>query len=676
MKNKICVFIQRLSILLITIMFAGCDDALDIAPPSQISPEKYLLTEQQLASYVYQYYADYTKYDDTSITTGGMIPSHTGGGGESFYHNDLDTDNVTSKTTNNRFVPGLWRVEANNGFWNFTNIFALNYFLQTVVPRYEAGTLQGGITAIKHHIGEAYFLRAHEYYFRLRKLGDFPIITTVLPDNQEALTEASKRQPRNEVARFILSDLDKAIELLNNQPNGGKVCITKNAALVMKSRVALFEGTWLKYHAGTPNVPNGQGWPGADKDYNKNYTFPTGSIEEESKYFLTQAMEAAGQIADAISLTENNKVIRESAAQPVNQYYDMFASENPGGYPEVIMYRSYNVGLGIYHTYNHMIYHGAGRGYTRQFADVFLMENGLPIYANESGYEGDDFIEDTKKGRDSRWQLFMKAPGEIKAFQNIAVPEKFPYAPAIASSDSKYSTATGYLLGKGFSHNYNMQVLNQDITAPVIFRAAEAYLNYIEACYVKNGSLDSKASAYWKAIRSRAGIDTDFNKTISATDMAKEALNDWAAYSKGQLIDATLYNIRRERRCEFMGEGFRYDDLLRWRAMDQLNGFQIEGCKIWGPLNERYEEGVLLTDQSDEKKNTVSSPSLSEYLRPYQITKTNNSFYNGLFFTNAHYLHPISVQHFLITANDGKTISTSPIYQNPGWPVTAGEGAQ
>ncbi|MDD4922683.1 MAG: RagB/SusD family nutrient uptake outer membrane protein, partial [Bacteroidales bacterium] len=593
----------------------------------------------------------------------------------SFYHNDLATDNETEKSSNNRYIPSLWRVDAKAGFWNFTNIYALNYFLQIVVPRYEQGKLTGGNMAIKHHIGEVYFLRAHEYFFRLRKLGDFPIVTTTLQDNQAVLTEASKRRPRNEVARFILSDLDKAIELLNNQPNGGKVCITKNAALLLKARVALFEGTWLKYHAGTPNVPNGPGWPGAEKEYNSGYQFPAGSMDEESKFFLTEAMDASSRIADAISLTENNQIIRESAAQAVNPYYDMFASTDPKNYNEVIMYRTYNSSLSVFHTYNHMIYHGAGRGYTRQFADVFLMQNGLPIYASGSGYHGDDFVEDTKMNRDWRWRLFMKAPDEVKAFINIATPEKFPYAPEIASSDSKYSTATGYLLGKGFSHNYDMQVLNQDMTAPVIFRAAEAYLIYMEACYEKNALIDAKADSYWKAIRRRAGIDEDYAKTIAATDMLKEALNDWGAYSHGNLIDATLYNIRRERRCEFIGEGYRYDDLLRWRAMDQLQGFQIEGCKVWGPLQGRYAAGVLLADQADERKNTVSSPLLSQYIRPYQIVRSNNPFYDGLYFCNAHYLYPIAVQHFLITATDGKTVSTSTIYQNPGWPIAAGEGA-
>lgn len=668
--------IKTFGICLLLAIICSCNDALDITPPSQISPEKYLWNEDQLASYVYKYYADYTAYNSESVDKGGMLPSHYGGGGElTFYFDDLNTDDVVSKEGHKRYVPGLWRVDANGGFWNFTNIYALNYFLQTVVPRYDKGELTGSATNIKHHIGEAYFLRAHEYFFRLRKLGDFPIVTSTLQDNQDLLTEASKRMPRNEVARFILDDLNKAIDLMTNTPTGGKTNLTKNAALLLKARVALFEGTWLKYHAGTANVPNGLGWPGAEKEYNKNYKFPTGSIEEESKYFLTQAMEASAQVADAIHLVNNNQIIRESTSQPENPYYNMFIDKDLQKYEEVIMYRAYNTNLGIFHSMMDVLYNGAGRGYTQQFANIFLMQNGLPIYAPGSGYKGDDFVEDTKIDRDWRWRLFMKAPGEVKSFINIATPEIFPYAPMVTSSDPLRSTATGYILGKGFAHDFEMRTLNRDITAPVIFRAAETYLIYIEACYEKNGTIDSKADTYWRAIRRRAGIDENYNKTIAATDMSKEALNDWGAYSHGKLVDATLYNIRRERRCEFIGEGYRYNDLLRWRAMDQLNGFQVEGCKIWGPLKDRYDPKTLLADQADEKKNTVSSPNLSIYLRPYQIVKGNNNYYNGLYFTNAHYLYPIAVQHFLITASDKQTVSTSPIYQNPGWPIVAGEGA-
>ena len=52
-----------------------------------------------------------------------------------------------------------------------------------------------------------------------------------------------------------------------------KTRISKNAALLLKSRVALYEGTWEKYHAGTAMVPKGQGWPGEGKSYLSDYTY-------------------------------------------------------------------------------------------------------------------------------------------------------------------------------------------------------------------------------------------------------------------------------------------------------------------------------------------------------------------------------------------------------------------
>lgn len=662
-------YINIAKVLLLSCSLAilpACDDFLDEEPQSEVSPEKYLLNESQLEAYVNKYYADYDNWKSDSDDKGGMIPSFWGSENGSTYKDDNATDN--QQGINGRYLKDTWTVAQSGGKWNFTNINALNYYLQTVVPRLENGELTGTESNLKHLVGEGYFLRALEYFFRLQRLGDFPIVKTVLPDEQEALTEASKRSPRNEVARFILSDLDQAISLMNN--NVKKTRLSKNAALLLKSRVALFEATWEKYHAGTALVPNGTGWPGAGKDYNAGYQFPSGSIEKEIEFFLTEAMSAASQVADAVQLTENNQIIRDQASKGKNPYYDMFASHDPSGYSEVIMYRGYDLSLNNSHHFNHYLYSGGNTGYTHQFEQVFLMENGLPIYAAGSGYAGDDYITDTKIGRDWRWRLFMKAPKEAKAVDNIATVEYFPEAPRLYVSDAKNATSTGYIQGKGYSLDYNDQLLGKDQTAFVVYRASEAYLNYIEASYLKNGNIDATADKYWKALRARAGVDTDYQKTINATDMSKEALNGWDAYSHGALVDATLYNIRRERRCEFIGEGFRYMDLIRWRALDQLNGYQLEGAKIFGPMKSIFGDN-LKYDQADEKNNNVSSPSLSDYLRPNQVTSTNQ-YYNGLYFYEAHYLDPIAVQHFMITSPDGSTVSQSPIYQNPGWPITAG----
>lgn len=101
-----------------------------------------------------------------------------------------------------------------------------------------------------------------------------------------------------------------------------------------------------------------------------------------------------------------------------------------------------------------------------------------------------------------------------------------------------------------------------------------------------DGRLDAKAVEYWKQIRRRAGVSDDLDKTINATDLDKE--NDWAKYSGSQLISPTLFNIRRERRTELMSEGLRMNDLKRWRALDMVKNYHIEGFNLWGGEIENY----------------------------------------------------------------------------------------
>src|SRR5690606_17560605 len=233
-------------------------------------------------------------------------------------------------------------------------------------------------------------------------LGDFPIVRTVMSDSDPGLlVTASERRPRNEVARFILSDLDSAIMLLKDvSPDGKKQRISKLTAQLLKSRVALYEGTWLKYFQGTAFVPNGPDWPGATKAYNANYQFPTGSIAAETDFFLGQAMEAAALVADAVPLVNNTGIIESPNNE--NPYFNMFSAVDMSGYSEVLLWRQYNQTLV---THNVPVYAQAGNyavGLTRSMVESFLMKNGLPIYAAGSGYHGDDYIADVRKDRDGR----------------------------------------------------------------------------------------------------------------------------------------------------------------------------------------------------------------------------------------------------------------------------------
>lgn len=649
MKNKIK---YKLLMVLISVIAISCNDFLDREPLSQVTPNAYLKSEADLQTYTISHYKSGSNY---------VFPVHEGWNAGTFVL-DNHTDNQAAVSANNRWLPGEIRVGADGGSWSFSYIRDINWFLERVVPN--KNNIKGNSTNINHYIGEGYFLRAYEYFKKLKALGDFPILRKTLPDDKEALMKAVKRRPRNEVARFILSDLDSAIMLMKSGPVENKNRLSKEVAQLFRSRVALYEGTWLKYHKGTALVPGGPGWPGADKDYLKDFKI---DIDSEINFFLTEAMKSAKVVADAFTLVENNGNVMGKDVFD-NPYFKMFSDINMSGYSEVLFWRAYDAKLAAHHTM-HYIPNGANSGYTRGFVETFLMQDGSPIYDAGSGYAGDNTLKNVVKNRDNRLQLFMMVEDDILTTTKdreiiMAKPGLFDVP--------EQRAVTGYNVKKGLWPDSDMTVGgNPTYTGSIVFRASEAYLNYIEASYVKNGSLDGDATKYWRQIRKRAGLPEDFTSTINKTDLSKE--NDWAKYSGKSLVDNTLYNIRRERRVEFLAEGFRFDDLKRWRALDMVKDYIVEGFKVWSPeisklyVNEKGESILVALPDADPN---VSSKTNSEYLRPYQIIKTNNNFYNGYNWIEAHYLSPIAFKHFLLTS-DGKA-ENSVIYQNPGWPIESG----
>lgn len=669
MKNLSIQFSVLVGVLIFLI--SACSDLvnLDREPLSNVTPNQYLKREADLAAYTIARY---------------NFPTH-GGWNVGTFGIDNHTDNQAATGYSNRWAPGQWRVPQSGGSWSFGRIYDINYFLETAVPRWENGNISGNQNNVDHYIGEGYFLRAYEYFQKVKALGDFPIVRKTLKDDMETLVEASQRRPRNEVARFIISDLDSAITLLQDNPPGGKNRISRNAALLFKSRVALHEATWLKYHKGTAHVPGGPGWPGEGKVKNFNI-----NIDQEIDYFLTQAMEASEEVADKISLTPNTQAQEAYYNNPPqnpyssadNPYFKMFADQNLDQYEEVLLWRDYDPTKGILHNVNHYInQNGGNTGYTRSFVDNFLMDNGLPIYAQGSGYAGDDSIRTVKLERDNRLQLFMKAPGELRftdATNSDGTPILESIPDIITLPETRY--VTGYAVKKGLSYESAQVEGNAGSIGSIVFRGVEAYLNYIEASYLKEGAINGKADQYWRAIRNRAGVNPDYMVTVNATDMQEEAKNDFAAYSAGQLLnDRILYNIRRERRSELMAEGLRYFDLKRWRALDQLknNPHIIEGFKLWGPMQNWYDPGELVEPGEGGTPN-VSSSSESKYLRPYRINLSSSNFVkDGYSWAYAHYLNPIAIEHFSITTTgESSDLESSVMYQNPGWPLQANAGAE
>ena len=100
---------------------------------------------------------------------------------------------------------------------------------------------------------------------------------------------------------------------------------------------------------------------------------------------------------------------------------------------------------------------------------------------------------------------------------------------------------TGYAQRKYYNYDPSMRHGTEmnDVSGVPILRASEAYLNYIEASYELNRTLDADARKYWDQLRQRAGITGTIDATINATDMSVEAnVNrasyDWGAFSQGR----------------------------------------------------------------------------------------------------------------------------------------------
>lgn len=669
--KKIKLF-NKITLVLATVFsLSSCNEFLDREPLKQISPEAYYNTEAQLNAVVLRVYQNIIRGID--------------------YYGDNETDNMAGRVgAANRYTTNLYKTSLDDGSWSFDNIYHINYFLEQALPKFEAGQISGSTANIKYHIGEMYFMRAYEYFSKYSEFGDFPIVRNTLPDNMEVLKEASVRVPRNEVARFILSDLDSALYYVGNvQIEGTR--ISADVVNLFKSRVALFEGSWLTSFKGTAFVPGGNDWPGG------SYTYPSGSIDQEILFFLNESMKAGKVIGDKYisKLAINNGHVTSGPDDPIeNDYLNMFATVNNewNKYPEVLMWKDYELGLFENAIAQNASRSGDCRGATRGLAQVFLLQNGDPIYlhgdyTNGDGYyQGDYNLERVKANRDYRMSVFFKHPGQRNIWVNMTDPtgteidNEYEPIPYVTDGVSR-SYSTGYALRYGCTRDRKSYGNIHSFVDLPVFLASEALINYIEACYLATGSIDATADNYWKALRSRSGVSEDYMRTISVTDMDEEAKFDWAAYTAGEIIDPTLYNIRRERRCELSGKDFRMNDLRRWRSMDQLitNPYHIEGFHFWNTEIETWyaenDGGHIFKPLADgSSKANMSQKERSEYLLPFERTSSQVG-YNGLTWKMAHYLSPIGINQLMLASESGTDAANSLIWQNPYWPSAAGESA-
>lgn len=319
----------------------------------------------------------------------GNLPTNSGTWG-GLYSNDVNSDNQISTGLQSHLYEGEKKTDS--GFWSFSSLRGINFFISKVEGN--EANITGAPDLVKHYLGEAYFFRAYTNFSRLQSIGDMPIITELLPDDPAVLAEASRRQPRNVAARAILADLDKAAEnMLTDAPESGRV--TRDAALLMKARVALYEATWERYHANTCFVPGNAKWPG--KEMWPDFTY---NADTEINFFLDEAIKASDEVAQ-------RRQLNSDYISMFNRYEGTFGNDD-----EVILARYYQMGI-IIHSCTAYLKGGGGCNASRALVNSFLMANGLPIYDENSGYHGDLTSYEEFMDRDTRLQKSVRAAGSF-----------------------------------------------------------------------------------------------------------------------------------------------------------------------------------------------------------------------------------------------------------------------
>lgn len=111
-------------------------------------------------------------------------------------------------------------------------------------------------------------------------------------------------------------------------------------------------------------------------------------------------MSAAKAVADHCTLTGNSHQMNPVLGQTSgwNPYFDMFSQEDLSSISEVLLWKQYNLSIGYTHDAAYILSAGGDQlGLSRSYIASFLMKNGLPYYADGSGYKGDLSVSMEKK---------------------------------------------------------------------------------------------------------------------------------------------------------------------------------------------------------------------------------------------------------------------------------------
>jgi hypothetical protein len=562
----------------ILILILGCltHSCLDLDPKDQIADGNYWNSVTDYKLFANQFYS-WTRDFSNSVYD---AP-----------HSDKRSDLIVDKGGTNVYSNGTNSIPAsdNNYTDNYNRIRRANILLQ------KAETYDNP-TDIAQYVGEAKFFRAYCYFELLQLYGD-AIITKTPLDVTDPELKAS-RNDRSEVADLIIQDLKDAAGLLSATSAVESGRVGSEGAWAFLSRVALYEGTWQKFRGNTVR----------------------------GKELLDIAANAAKEVINSKKFSLYAPVILGDSAQKYMFILEDVKS-NPAGLQkssntEYIFSRRHDETLNPINKNITKECLANAQMISHKFAALYLCQDGLPIDKSPNMFMGYDKIESEYLNRDNRMIYTLCKPyGYFWSNENSRVNWTGDAA------DRASASIKGLIPTSGSGYNNQKWATERAVNTnyegydyPII-RYAEVLLNYAEAVFERDEVIsDEDLNISLNLVRNR--INTQMPKLTNS-------------FAQTYGLDMRT-EIRRERTVELFNEGFRIDDLKRWKTAETEMPQNILGIKWTG------------TEYQTRWPNASYSKNSDGFL----------IIESGRKWEDKHYLYPLPTDQLQLNPN---------LKQNPGW---------
>lgn len=556
------------------LVLGSCEDFLDRPQLTQMNDVNYWTSENNLRLFANGFYHTYFTGYNVSFTAdytpvrGYIFNDDLTSTGKQINFEQQAPDSRASTRENE-----AWLMTYAGPTWDFAWVRKSNLFLERIDGMKDTYLDE---EKYQHWSAVARFFRGYEYSRLVSVFGDVPYFGSVVGDS-----DVDELYKDRDERTFVMDQVyDDFVYVLANMrtSDGNSQYLNRYIAAGFISRLMLFEGTWQYYHLGN---------------------------SEKAKKYLELAVEAG------------DLVIESGKWSFGKDFRSLFGSENLSGHPEVLMYRSYDAGLSVTHciaSYSN-ITESQGLAPNLDLVKSFIATDGQP-YQNSAVPNADQFdLANLIVTRDPRFEAtFWDEPRAQSA--------------TLLYADKFIDRAGPTFAGGTYPPQYGSNTNTND--APVM-RLAEVVLNWIEAkaelatnlggVAVSQADLDASVNA----VRSRPVDDIAAAKGVTQTaPLVIGAIpND---PDRDPTVPALLWEIRRERRMEFVFEHTRLLDIKRWRKIEYMDGDTNPDILLgtWVDFPTEYpawlvaaKENVLKVQKADGSVVTYNGTNSSEMVGFY-----------------------------------------------------------